>query len=367
MKKVLFFISIPFMILGIISATYTVKNWTPAINIPTIAEVSSIKDIVTPYIENEKTKGLSIGTYQNGKIAFHNFGICSDENATVPTDQSIYEIGSITKTFTTAVLAQMAAEGKVKYDDRVAKYLPKEVVTWSSDVGITLEELATHSSSLPRMPSNFLKRAIFNPSNPYKDYTVEDMYDFLKEFEPQVKSDRKPEYSNLGMGLLGHILTKVDGEISYEAMIQKRIFQPLGMENSMIEITEGQLIQGHDGSGSPTSQWDLPTLAGAGAIRSNTTDIMKYLVANIAEEQPYVQTHAPKKEFSDFQKIGLAWISQTNNGLEFYWHNGGTGGFRTFTGFSKKDNTGVVVLSNAVQSVDEIGVRILEFLSKNKS
>ena len=336
MKKVLFFISIPFLILGIISATYMVRNWTPAINIPAISEVTSLDDIITTYIENAKTKGLSIGTYQNGNVAFYNFGICSDENPVAPTEQSIYEIGSITKTFTTAVLAQMVAEGKVQYDDPVAKYLPEEVVNWSSDVEITLEELATHSSSLPRMPSNFLKRAMFSPGNPYKDYTVEDMYDFLKEFEPKAKTERKSDYSNLGMGLLGHILAMVE-EVTYEAMVQKRIFQPLGMDASVIEITEGQMIQGHDGSGSPTSQWDLPTLAGAGAIRSNTIDMMKYLEANITEQHPYVLTHAPKKELSDFQKIGLAWISQNNDGQAFHWHNGGTGGFRTFTGFSKEE------------------------------
>ena len=351
------------MILGIISATYTFKNRAQNIPVPILVEVNSIEEITQPYIDNDRTKGLSIGTYKDGKIDFYNFGVCSDENAVLPSEQSIYEIGSITKTFTTTVLAQMVIEGKVQYEDPVSKYLPKEIVSWSPNVSITLEELATHSSSLPRMPNNFLKSAFLNPNNPYKDYAVKDMFAYLKDFKPTPKSERKVAYSNLGMGLLGHILANVDS-LSYEEMITKRIFEPLEMNDSRIEIAEGSLIQGHNGSGNPTSQWDLPTLAGAGAIRSNTSDMMKYLVANINEQAAYVLTHAPRKDFTDFQKIGLAWISQQNGDLAFTWHNGGTGGFRTFTGFSKEKKVGVVVLANSVQGVDKIGVRILEFLAE---
>jgi len=363
MKKILFYIVVLFGVLGAYGAFSVLKNRPQKIPIPPIVEINSIVDIIQPYIENDKTKGVSIGTYKNGEIEFYNFGIVADASKVTPSEKSIYEIGSITKTFTAVVLAQMVEEGKVNYDDRVAKYLPKEVVNWSAEVSITLEDLATHSSGLPRMPSNFLKRAIFSPSNPYKNYTVEDMYDFLKDFEPSPKSERKPDYSNLGMGLLGHILAEVD-ELSYEAMVRKRIFEPLQMDDSLIEIAEEQLIQGHDGSGSPTSQWDLPTFAGAGAIRSNTTDMMKYLVANINGEAPFVSTHAPKKEMSSFRKIGLAWINQKKGKLTFTWHNGGTGGFRTFTGFSKEEKVGVIVMANSIQSVDAIGIRILQFLAK---
>ena len=190
------------------------------------------------------------------------------------------------------------------------------------------------------------------------------MYDFLKGYTPKVKKKRKVEYSNLGVGLLGHILAQVNG-VSYEEMVRNRIFQPLGMEESLIEIAAGKMIQGHDAIGSPTSQWDLPTLAGAGAIRSTTTDMMKYLVANLSNKKPYADTHNPRKDMSDFQKIGLGWISQKNDDLAFTWHNGGTGGFRTFTGFSKEKQVGVIVLANSIQDVDAVGVRILEFLAKS--
>lgn len=363
MKKILFYILLAFSLLGAYQAFSFFKNKPQKIPIPTLSEINTLEDIVQPFIANDRTKGLSIGTFQDGKIEFYNFGICSDEKQVTPSEKSIYEIGSITKTFTTTVLAQMVVEGKINYEDPITKYLPKEIVNWSAAVSITLEDLATHSSSLPRMPSNFIKRAIFDMSNPYKNYTVSDMYDFLKDFEPSPKSARKVDYSNLGMGLLGHILANVD-DLSYEEMVRKRIFQPLKMDDSLIEIAAGQLIQGHDGSGNPTSQWDLPTFAGAGAIRSNTTDMMKYLVANINGAAPYSLTHAPKKDYSSSKKIGLAWISQANNGLDITWHNGGTGGFRTYTGFSKDKKVGVIVMANSIQSVDAIGIRLLQFLAK---
>jgi len=324
--------------------------------------MSTIEDIVQPYIAAEKTKALSVATYQDGKIEYLNFGICSDENPVAPTQNSLYEIGSITKTFTGTVLAEMVEEGKVEYDDPIAKYLPEGTCNWSDDKSITLAALSTHTSGLPRIPNNMLKRVLLSPDNPYKNYTVADMYDFLKDYEPTDKAQRKCEYSNLGVGLLGHILALVDSR-SYEEMIRVRIFQPLAMDNSTITLGSKSLIQGHDGAGNPTSPWDLPTLAGAGAIRSTTEDMMKYLVANITEQEPYVQTHAPRESMSDFQKIGLGWISQTNEDLAFTWHNGGTGGFRTFMGFSKDSKVGVIVLANSVQGVDEIGIRIMEFLA----
>jgi len=364
MKKILLYTFLAIVFLAVAGFAYAYNQLKQNIQIPPLTEITAIEDIVKPYIDNEMTKGLSIGTYKDGEVEFYNYGICSDKNPVPPTENTIYEIGSITKTFTGAVLAEMVAEGKVKFEDPISQYLPKDICNWSSEKAITLEELSTHSSGLPRLPGNLMKEMIFNMENPYKNYTVTDMYDFLKGYTPKAKKKRKVDYSNLGVGLLGHILAQVDG-VSYEEMVSNRIFQPLEMDNSMIEIAAGKMVQGHDGIGKPTSQWDLPTFAGAGAIRSTTTDMMKYLMANLSNKKPYADTHPPRKEMSDFQKIGLAWISQKKGDLAFTWHNGGTGGFMTFTGFSKEKQVGVIVLANASQGVDAVGVRILQFLAKS--
>ena len=366
MKKVLLYIFLAILFLAVASFAYAYKKLKQSIQIPPLTEITAVTDIVKPYVDNEMTKGLSIGVYKDGKIEFYNYGICSDENPVLPTENTIYEIGSITKTFTGAVLAEMVTEGKVKYEDPIAKFLPDSVCNWSPEKAITLEELSTHTSGLPRLPDNLTKHFLADLDNPYKNYSTEDMYAFLKKYPSKSKSARKSEYSNLGVGLLGHILAKVD-EKSYEAMVTDRIFNPLKMDNSSIAITEGQLVQGHDALGYPTSQSDFQAMAGAGAIRSSIADMMKYLVANLSNKKPYADTHNPRKDMSSFQKIGLAWISQKNDDMKITWHNGRTGGFCTFMGFSKDKNVGVIVMANSTQSVDVIGIRLLQFLIKPQS
>lgn len=345
-----------------ISQAANVEN----ITIPTIENISNLEDIVQPYITNDKTKALSIGIYQKGAIDYYNFGSISDKEPSPPNQHSIYEIGSITKTFTSAVLAQMVAEGKVQLSDPISKYLPKEIINWSPDtITITLKELATHHSGLPRLPSNILLKSIIYNSNPYEHYSRADLYDYLKTYTPKSKPKRKVAYSNLGMGLLGNILADIDG-VSYEELIQQRILQPLGMNQTFINNPDKTIIPGHNGMGKPTPPWDLPSLAGAGAIRSNTEDMMTYLVANISNQAPFATTHVPQANKKE-QQVGLAWWiskSQKTN-LEMIWHNGGTGGFRSFMGFDKAAQLGIVVLSNTTQSVDEIGIRILQLLEKN--
>ena len=364
MKKILLYSFLAIVLLSVVGFAYAYHKLKQNIKIPPLTEVTSIADIVQPYIDNEMTKGLSIGTYRDGKIEFYNYGICSEENQVKPTENSVYEIGSITKTFTAAVLADMVAEGKVNYTDPISKFLPDSVCNWSNDKSITLEELSTHTSGLPRVPKNLTENFLSDIDNPYQNYSFEKMYTFLKTYTPKPKTNREVAYSNLGTGLLGHILAIID-EQSYEAMMKNRVFEPLNMNNSTITVEKGQLIQGHDGLGYPVSQWNFQALAGAGAIRSSTADMMKYLVANILEQQPYSETHLPRKEMSEFQKTGLAWVIQKNKNLDFIWHNGGTGGYRTFMGFSKNENVGVVVLANSVQGVDAVGIRTLQFLAKS--
>lgn len=338
------------------------------IKIPTIDSISTIEDIVQPYLNHEATKALSIAVYNKGEVSYYNYGICSDKNPVPPTNQSIYEIGSISKTFTAAVLVQMVQEGKVEYDDPISKYLPKEVVNWSDSVNITLVELATHQSGFPRLPDNHLKRTLLNMDNPHKNYSEQDLYDFLKTYQPKPKSERVVSYSNLGMGLLGHILAKIN-ESSYDELIQNNIVKPLNMINTYAAFKEDTQIAGHNGYGKPTSQWEFQCLHGAGAVRSNTTDLMKYMITNLQAQFPFAETHNHLADFGEKNKIGLAWITihTKDTNLELLFHNGGTGGYRSALLFSKEKQIGVVVLANSIQSVDAIGIRILELLEKQLS
>lgn len=351
------------LVFGFISLTVAAESQN--VIIPPLSNINSVDDIVKPYVALETTKAISIATIKNGEIAYYNYGVVSDRNPIPPTEQSLYEIGSITKTFTAAVLAQMTEEGKLQLDDPISKFLPNEVANWDKKYEITLLELTTHSSGFPRSPGNYFWQAIFNLKNPYSKYAQKHLYKYLKKYQPVPKSERKPAYSNLGTGLLGNILAEVDG-ISYEQMINTRIFKPLNMDNSCINLDNKSLIQGHNSKGKPTSQWDFSVLEGAGAIRSTTADMIKYIQANLEEKPPFVNTHKAQKSFSPTRDIGLAWIieKEHKSGLDIVWHNGGTGGFKSFTGFVKDQQIGVVVLTNASESMNEIGIRVLEFLNQ---
>ncbi len=355
--------------IALLFVAFACKSQIAIDSLPALDKVQSIDEIAKPFVDAEGTHALAIGIYQNGEMSYHNYGTISEEKAVAPDEFSMFEIGSISKTFTTGILAQMVEEGKVQLNDPISKYLPDGIGDWEEDVAITLEELATHSSGMPRVPGNMTWQFVMNMSNPYSKYTVENLYDFLKKYEPKAKSEREPMYSNLGMGLLGHILALVNGT-DYETLVQQYISTPLAMSRTTITLDawhKEHWADGHDEAGKPTSNWDIPTLAGAGAIRSNTSDMLKYLKANINNELAFESTHQPRKELYEKVGVGLAWIETASGGGQTVtWHNGGTGGFRAFAGFVKDKDIAVVAFSNTAVSVDEIGILILDYLDNSK-
>ena len=194
---------------------------------------------------------------------------------------TIFEIGSVTKVFTSLLLSDMVQHGEVALADPVAKYLPADVkVPERGGRVITLVDLSTHTSGLPRLPSNLLPK---DPANPYADYTVEQLYQFLSSYQLTRDIGAQFEYSNLGGGLLGHALARRAG-MDYEALVRSRISSPLGMSSTGITLTpemKGRLAVGHNDKLTAVPNWDLPTLAGAGALRSSANDLLTFLGANL--------------------------------------------------------------------------------------
>ena len=278
----------------------------------------------------------------------------------------VFEIGSITKTFTASLLADMAARGDVRLDDPVAKYLPPSAhVPSRNGKQITLVDLATQSSGLPRLPSNLAPR---NPANPYADYSVEQLYAFLSGYELPRDVGATYEYSNLGMGLLGHALALKAGT-SYENLVNRRLLTPLGMRETAITLSpalRSRLAPGHDGEGNVVPNWDLPTLAGAGALRSTALDMLMYLAANLdTTAKPLAramrETHTPRRDAGSNMQIGLAWHILSRPSGNIVWHNGGTGGYRSYVGFDPVRRVGVVLLSNVGNAnVDDLGFHLLD-------
>ena len=332
------------------------------VGLPSDAEVLAL---IKQRVDDKRSAGIVVGLIDaDGRRRIVSYG--DPGPGQPPLDgNTVFEIGSISKVFTSTVLAQLVQEGKVSLDDPAQKYLPATVhLPTRNGKAITLGNLAMQNSGLPRMPTNF-KPA--DAANPYADYTVQQMYDFLSSYQLPRDPGAEFEYSNLGVGLLGHILSRVTG-MSYEELERQRVWQPLGMTNTAITFTpwmKAHLAIGHDPQGSVAKNWDLPTLAGAGAIRSTTNDMLKFLDANLHPERgPLQRAMAFAQEErvpAGNMGIGLNWLTAHAGPDKIIWHNGGTGGYRTFIGFEPSRKTGVVVMTNSAgDGADDVGFHILD-------
>lgn len=327
--------------------------------------VDSIQNIIKTEVDNTRSKGIVVGIINEKGTTVFGYGKVKDNSNQQPNGNTLYEIGSVTKVFTALILADMVQKGELKFDDPISKFLPKSVKTPArKGKEITLLDLATQRSGLPRMPDNFSPK---DQTNPYADYTIEQMYDFISKFTLSRDIGSKYEYSNLGVGLLGHILS-LKARVNYEKLLRDRICNPLKLDKTIITLTpelQAILATGHDETGQSVANWDISTLAGAGALRSNVNDLLLFLSANLgftktvlssAMEQTHISRDSTGYPNLD---IGLAWHILKNFGAEIIWHNGGTGGYASFIGFDKKKKMGVVVLSNSTNSIDDIALHIL--------
>jgi serine-type D-Ala-D-Ala carboxypeptidase/endopeptidase len=314
----------------------------------------------------KKSVGLIVGLVNDKGSKIISYGKLSRENRQKPDGNTVFEIGSITKVFTSILLADMVEQKELKLSDPINKYLPDSVKVPTRDgKEITLLHLATHTSGLPRLPSNLDPK---NVKNPYADYTVEQMYEFLSNYTLTRDIGAQYEYSNFGSGLLGHILSLKAG-MDYETLILTRICRPLEMNSTRIKLStelQKRMATGHDQAGETAMNWEIPTLAGAGALRSTTNDMLHFVAANLglikSDLSPAMQkTHLVRNLTGvNNLEIGLGWHVLHTYGTEIVWHNGGTGGYHSFIGFDKRKRVGVVVLSNSSNSIDDIGMHLLE-------
>jgi CubicO group peptidase (beta-lactamase class C family) len=336
--------------------------------LPARADVTDdeVKSILQDRIERAKRGvGIVVGLVDDQGTRVITFGKPSLDSKQALDGNSVFEIGSVTKVFTATLLADMVERGEVSLSDPISKYLPKTVKTPTRDgKEITLLDLATQTSGLPRLPTNFAPK---DPRNPYADYSVDQLYAFLSSYTLTRGIGEKYEYSNLGVGLLGHILALRAGT-DYETLVRKRICQPLKMEDTKINLTaelQARLVTGHNPALIPVHNWDLPTLAGAGALRSTVNDMLKFVAANLGLKKSPLLAAMQRAQQSQRETgqpdltIGLNWHILKKFDSEMIWHNGGTGGYHSFIGLDKKNRRGVVVLSNSANDIDDIGRHLL--------
>ena len=252
--------------------------------IPAIAEPpvlpDDVRENVVQRVDDKFSASVVIGMVNADGVVYFAHGTTALSGGVTPDENTVYEIGSISKVFTGTLLADMVEKGTVALEDPVARHLPDEVsVPARGETPIRLVDLATHRSGLPRMPDNVDPA---DPLNPYADYTVEDLYEFLGSHELARDVGEGHEYSNLGMGLLGHVLERISGK-TYEQLVGERIAGPLGMASTGITLTpelKERMVRPHAMT-IEVEPWDIPTLAGAGALRSTAKDMVAFLAANM--------------------------------------------------------------------------------------
>jgi CubicO group peptidase (beta-lactamase class C family) len=311
--------------------------------------------------------GVTIGVVEHGVRRVFSYGTARSD--------SIFEIGSITKTFTGLILAQLVEQHRVSLNDPVRTLLPPGTIAKPAGAEITLLDIATQHSGLPRLPANLEPK---DPRNPYADYTAADLYAFLAKQGVEKPANAPFLYSNLGFGLLGHALA-VHERSSYAALLKQEVTDPLGLRDTTIALTAEQrarFVQGHGPNHRAAGAWDLGALEGAGAIRSTAGDMLTYLEANLHPEKWTATTqspegatlggalklqHEPRADAFGGMKIGLAWLWDPKSGS--YWHNGGTGGFSSYAFFiPEKDCAGIVLFNTTLGPNGSFADRLGEHL-----
>ena len=318
--------------------------------------------------------GVTIGVVSHGARRVLSYGAAKPD--------SVYEIGSVSKTFTALLLAQMVEQGKVNLDDPVRELLPAGTVAKpASGAEITLLDLSDQHSGLPRMPDNFHPA---DPANPYADYNAKLLYEFIGKQGVAIPPNAPFMYSNLGVGLLGQALAD-RAEMSYADLLREEVTGPLGMHDTAIGLTpemKARFIEGHDGQHRAAHAWDLDAFAGAGGIRSTAEDMLTYLEAQLHPENlaksavasPQGKTlpaaiamcHVVHAEVEPGMHIALNWFRNDVTGS--YWHNGATGGYSSYALFNPDKDFAVIVLSNTTISgtgsfADKLGEHVAQRLA----
>ena len=329
-----------------------------------VQDPESIQALADRLVEADFTPGVAIGVLdESGRIRTYCAGTLEADGTEEVTDETIFEIGSISKTFTTTLAHLLEQQGKLSLSDPVSMHLPDEVTMQVVDRNeILLWHLATHTSGLTRMPSNFNPS---DPSNPYADYTNAQLYEFLSNNSPQRKPGEAFEYSNLGLGLLGHALERNE-DATYEELVQQHILKPLRMTHtgcSPSTKSPGSIATAHNANGA-TSDWDINgPMAGAGDLNSNVKDMMKYAKAHLSKSNARLPrslraSRVPRAKAGN-ARMGLGWF--VSNSGRTIWHGGGTGGFKSYMGLFPERNRAVVILTNSTKTggIDVLGRHIM--------
>lgn len=309
-------------------------------------------------VEDEGYPSIVVGLIEGDASAVYGFGALGSGEA--PDGQTLYEIGSVTKTFTALLLANAVESGELTLNDPVKDLLPGFEIPTRNEKEITLEHLATHHSGLPRMPAGV-------SALDAGGFGGDEMRDFLAGYSLPRDPGASYEYSNLGFGLLGYALGEHAGE-GYLSALEDEILEPLGLASTYGALQDApleRLAKGHRANGTRTANLEFAALAGAGSILSSADDMLAYLKANMGQGDsplyPAMQLAHQARAGGSMgpNETGLAWMNNLFGGVDIIWHGGTTGGYMTFVGFVSDGSRGIVILTNILKPVDTIGLSVL--------
>jgi CubicO group peptidase (beta-lactamase class C family) len=332
----------------------------------------AIDDEVAKFLKQPQVRGVVVGVYKGGKSFIKGYGTISGAaDGAAPDGVTVFQIASVSKVFTATLLQILCDEGVVNMDATLVELLGHSIPLSPTVQQVTLRQLATHTSGFPSIPQSLGKKATEAAKDadplldPYSHLGPQYVFDYLATAEGKRDAGRF-EYSNYGMGLLGHVLEKVTGK-DYESMVKEKILTPLGMENTGVTLSPSMqmhLAQGHTAKGSPTPIWHFAALTGAGALNSNVQDVLKFIQANVEDgkllSRPFDKMQQP--QFGG--DTGIGWMQPTFidkllGNAQVVWHNGMVGGYASYLSIDAKTKTGVVILANKALPPDMMGMMLM--------
>jgi len=325
-----------------------------------------VEKVAAPLVENQVADGLSIGYIEGKSWGIVHLGT-SNQTKKKASNLTVYEIGSISKVFTSLLLADAVVRGEIDLDAAVDVANQAGIRLPSRDGrSINWIDLSTHRSGLPRLPSNF---APSDPTNPYSDYDSKKAAAFLNQYELPRQPGESHEYSNFGASVLGYLIAQQAGK-TYQQLLQERITKPLKMTDCTVSLSGDQkkrLATPHEKFGSVASPWTFADLPGAGGVHATMRDMMRFAKAQLAPpkgklgeaiELAWEQHHEAD---ASGPAMGLGWHIWSDG--QTRWHNGGTGGFRSALFINRESRCAVVVLCNT-GSIDEVDLLAMQLIKK---
>lgn len=308
-----------------------------------------VDSMLQSYMQSPENCGISIGVFKAGKTYFYNYGDVNRGAGIHPDKNTLYELGAISAVFCGKLLDMAVAEKKISLQEDIRRYLPGKYENLSYNrKSIRIQHLAEHSAGLEQIPADLPNQPDFEAKDPYKNYTKEQVFNYLHKVALRTEPGKTYNYSSFGIALLGLILERVYNS-SYETLVKEKILFPKGLNNTILSLSSqslSQMAQGYNLEGDSTGYWHMNAFAAAGGYKSSCSDMLRYIQLSIGDTNPQ-----------------LSWlVRKTQNGSTFCYQSGGTYGFSGFAAYLKNEEAGLIVLSNSAQDVQFLSLQLLDYL-----